>query len=803
MIDFEIPPLSIIRQQYLDLQNLAKSKNFNAELFENQMQHLVKILKGEIELDFEGIQSKMFKELNPINFTQDISKHKKIIGRKWVSQRIDDWILNNSKNRVLWLTADAGYGKSAIATHLANNNKNVIGIHYCSYNFPKKKNPINVIKTLAYQFQSQLSNYFSEIRNIEVFNKNEYELFEELILNPLNKLDLESTYIFIIDGLDEAKDDNGQNKLANLICDEFQKLPKNIKIIVTSRPEPYLTQKLKHLNPITLNTKTENNIEDCKDFIKYGLSKSGYGKYYVINFIEGLLQKSEYNMLYLTLFFESINNGTIDIDKPDKFPLGLNRIYESFFQRVTKDDNVFDNDIAQLFEIIISYGTISKPMLSDISNINAKKLKRILNKIGSLIIEDNNGRLNLYHQSLADWLTAKDNISYPIDLDNGKSLIDCFLYKILKSSKFNKDYFIDDEFNTYISYFDFKTNGSINEYKKCITNNLHKLNQKELRLFLQNLLHNQDNRYAIYWSLSYNLQISELTSLILSLDKELDIDNNQSNEIIIVNNINLLVNNFRVKNYKEGLNNILLLSNFINDNNRSFYINRIRDYIGGRILLDLNRIINNEIVYEFYTKLITLLLPFYELKPNVFFIKMANIFDIYIPYSNNDLVIIENFIDTTLNIIKTKHKTWSNPNLGKTSFNAPLISPNKEKNYKYSVEGAYYTRNTRFHSILNKTLDMKIKESNISSLNFINKVECFFENLYIENNKHWTSSYITFLHKKEKILFELLSKKNSYKTEHINTINKITNIEKKGIKETLEEDLKTLLQKNISRLKKY
>ena len=48
----------------------------------------------------------------------------------------------------------------------------------------------------------------------------------------------------------------------------------------------------------------------------------------------------------------------------DKFPLGLNRIYESFFQRVTKDDNVFDNDIAQLFEIIISYGTISKPMLS-------------------------------------------------------------------------------------------------------------------------------------------------------------------------------------------------------------------------------------------------------------------------------------------------------------------------------------------------------------------------------------------------------------------------------------------------------
>ena len=112
----------------------------------------------------------------------------------------------------------------------------MIGIHYCSYNFPKKKNPINVIKTLAYQFQSQLSNYFSEIRNIEVFNKNEYELFEELILNPLNKLDLESTYIFIIDGLDEAKDDNGQNKLANLICDEFQKLPKNIKIIVTSRP---------------------------------------------------------------------------------------------------------------------------------------------------------------------------------------------------------------------------------------------------------------------------------------------------------------------------------------------------------------------------------------------------------------------------------------------------------------------------------------------------------------------------------------------------------------------------------------
>lgn len=233
MIDFEIPPLSIVRTQYIDFQELSKNdglnKKTNDELFESQMQHLIEVLNEPKKLDTEGVHTKIISDLKPIDFTQDFAKHKKLIGRDWVKEKITTWIDENSESRVLWITAEAGYGKSAIAAHLANTLKDVIGIHFCSYNFDSKKDPINVIKTLAFQFQSQIPEYQNHIKHVQIENKNAYELFEELILNPLSYLKTDKTYIFIIDALDEAANDNGENELANLIRDEFNKLPNNIK----------------------------------------------------------------------------------------------------------------------------------------------------------------------------------------------------------------------------------------------------------------------------------------------------------------------------------------------------------------------------------------------------------------------------------------------------------------------------------------------------------------------------------------------------------------------------------------------
>lgn len=489
MIDYEIPPLSIIRTQYLDFQNLSKSDKLTLEIddeiFETQMQHLIDVLKGEKEIVSDDVQVKRIWDLKPIDFTQDFAKHKKLIGREWVKEKVTDWIDENPKSKVLWITAEAGYGKSAIAAHLANTLKDVIGIHFCSYNFDTKKDPLNVIKTLAFQFQSQIPDYLKYIQdyleylhNVEIENKkklkvvkiNVYELFEELILKPLNYIKTVKTYIFIIDALDEAANDDGENELANLIRDEFNKLPSSIKIIITSRPEPKLKQKLSSFNPTSLEAKDEENISDCKDFIKQGLIKSGYlEKYSDNNFVTTLMERSDANMLYLSQFLEGLKNRTIDIEHPEKFPKGLNGIYERFFERITKDEYEYDEKYAPVFEVILAYqNPIPKLLLMDILGMRFKEFKRIATKLGSML-KENDGMIALYHKSLSDWLPSDDNESFIVDIEEGMEKLTSFIKKLTPNT-YKKEYLSFIYFNKMIVDSIFLTEKELISYFNLIEN---------------------------------------------------------------------------------------------------------------------------------------------------------------------------------------------------------------------------------------------------------------------------------------------------------------------------------------------
>ena len=175
------PPLLICDLQYLDMLFLSKAQKESEQLFEERMQELIGALKGERKFAFKEEQKKVYDALQPIDFTQDFARHKRFVGREWVKDEVDKWIQKYKNSRVLWITADAGYGKSAIACHLSDAHPDVIGIHFCSYNYPSKNDPRNVIKTLAYHFQTQIDGYANEIAGVDKSQENIYELYKSLI----------------------------------------------------------------------------------------------------------------------------------------------------------------------------------------------------------------------------------------------------------------------------------------------------------------------------------------------------------------------------------------------------------------------------------------------------------------------------------------------------------------------------------------------------------------------------------------------------------------------------------------------
>jgi len=419
LLEEESLPLSINQLQYIDFQD-----NTNVDF---KIENLLDVLIGIKHLDTEGIQAKLLASLKPINFAQDFNRHKNFTGREWVIRKISP--LLNSDTRILWITAEAGYGKSALAVYLANNHPDVIGVHFCSFNAPEKNDPLNVIKTMAYNFHSQISGYAEKIQNIDINAKSLDILVDELILNPLEQItDNNKNYIFIIDAIDEAKDKDGQNYLANLIRDKLYMLPSHIKIIITSRPEPYLREILSQFNPIEFRAEEVDNNNDCRELIGKKLNEIDM-EIDKKDFTDKLLKQSQGNMLYINKYFEAIKDNLISKPyDPNIFPSNLNGLYASYFNRIFLN-NTYEDEYSIIFEqLLIFEDAISINLLASILELSKVKLKRRLRTIGSFV-KELDGSYEINHKSIKDWL-QDDNNSFQVDMEDGEIQLETFLKKV-------------------------------------------------------------------------------------------------------------------------------------------------------------------------------------------------------------------------------------------------------------------------------------------------------------------------------------------------------------------------------------
>ncbi len=445
MIEDSSLPISIIQTQYLDLSDITIQNDTNK--LHIQLNRIIEVLNGKSEFDSEGEQAKLIRSLEPIDFRQDFKRHHNIIGREWIINKVDEW-LESTDSSVMWLTADAGYGKSAIASYLTNHPK-AIGIHFCSSGSSTRNNPANIVKTMAFHFQTQIKGYYDEIKDINFDSGDLSILIDTLILNPLEKTTGNNDkHIFIIDGIDEAGENiNGRitNPVSEMIRDKFTALPSNIRIVVTSRPEPYLRSDLSHLKAYELSMLEQENREDCKKFIMLEFSRQRSGEKPSEGFVDSLLSKSGSNMLYLKSFFDAARNGLISIDDPDAFPAGLGGMYKKYFGARFISHNKYISEYAPVFEMILIYeDPIERGLLASILDITRTELNRRVSAIGSFLKQEDD-KLHYYHKSLGDWLISDSSIDYQVDLEEGRKRFDSFLAKVDKqtftqfsnSSRFN------------------------------------------------------------------------------------------------------------------------------------------------------------------------------------------------------------------------------------------------------------------------------------------------------------------------------------------------------------------------------
>ena len=388
----------------------------------------VQILKNRTDRD---MSDEVLRNLAKWDFRGDIDDYVERFQpgtREWVFDRVQNWLDDrSSQHRVMVISGKAGMGKSVISAVICKRMEEagrLAGNHFCQYNNVSYCKPQLMIQSLACHLSHALSEYRSALvkqlsRNLgtDLNNKGLEDLFALLLKEPLNAVaDPGRNMLMVIDALDESEYE-GKNELLDVIENQFCKLPKWIRFLVTTRPAAFITEQLKHLNPFELQTEDKNNLADVRLFCQKKLEHLNKARH-VEEFVEKLVSISEGLMLvahFLINYIKDKNAFPIEGDLDASLPLGISSVYRSYFnrlQRDLKDKLGIEEERLLLFLSAISasreplpVGFASKVLVRGTNPmLLRRKVLEALECVSSLLpIRDD--CLHVFHKSVKDWLT--------------------------------------------------------------------------------------------------------------------------------------------------------------------------------------------------------------------------------------------------------------------------------------------------------------------------------------------------------------------------------------------------------------
>ncbi|XP_046857924.1 uncharacterized protein LOC124451358 [Xenia sp. Carnegie-2017] len=393
----------------------------------------VKKTKADVAGVKKMLQDKTYsdvKKLGKCNFNgliKDLNKKHLEGTRQWLFEKLDTWFNDRSENasNVMVLIAGPGVGKSVFAAELCrrySEKKKLAACHFCRYNRSDYRKPRILIESLASSMCDTISNYKSKLNEELERNHSKESItdkFRVLLNDPLHSLEDHEPMLLVIDALDESQVD-GKSELLELISEEFDRLPKWIKIFITSRPELPVQKELKDMNPVEITTHPRdiNNEEDLLKYLKNQLNDRVQRNH---NVLETLVYRCEGSFLYAYHAQMSLKEENIEVTFKDILqlvPSGLNGVYAKQFKRakelLTKESPrnsvISETSFMRFLELLAACReflplTLLFSYLGFSGDIKFEVRSKIIESL-SQILPVYDDCLTVYHKSLIDWLKS-------------------------------------------------------------------------------------------------------------------------------------------------------------------------------------------------------------------------------------------------------------------------------------------------------------------------------------------------------------------------------------------------------------
>ena len=400
----------------------AELKEINLDTNADVKQILTKVAKLEEELKQKSRESANMSETNTLGKCDFIGKIKSLNEkflpgtRQWLFDKLSTWFTNKDSNsRVMILTAGPGVGKSVFAAEVCKRYAGQLAAcHFCQYNQTDYRNPRMIIESLASimcdnvpGFEVKLNDQLKRRHSRETLS----DAFRVFINDPLHALEDREPMLLVIDALDESEV-GGKSEFLELISDEFPKLPPCMKILITTRPELPVQEKLEHLNPVQITSYDEKNTEDLLKYLQECLSPICDDDH----LLESLAWECRGSFLYAYHAQMELNKTTKQLTEENiskLLPKGICDFYKKQMEHLRNQLKTLHSseiNLKPFLEILAAAkGPLPLSLLPECLGLpdNAQyKVREAINEVMSTILPVYEDCLIVYHKSLIDWLIS-------------------------------------------------------------------------------------------------------------------------------------------------------------------------------------------------------------------------------------------------------------------------------------------------------------------------------------------------------------------------------------------------------------
>lgn len=453
-------PTTVSDIQWLDLSDWgthyqAGEQAFQA-WFEEKVQQIIGIVESKESLNFAGEIQKLKGILAPslLNTKEQFLLNKPYVGRKWLTQMVDDWLDKQDGHRAFVLVAGPGMGKSSFAANMLHYNPDVVCGLFCEWDKPETVSIKHVIRTIAFRLATKIADYrkilLCALADLDgqaaLEKKTPEELFSFLLADPLNLLidGNRSRYIILIDGLDEAASVEG-DRLMRLLAERLKTLPPFVQFVLTSRPEHGVETIFEEYDPLVLRADDQMNAGDIRGYLALSLQQELTPLANKIEIIDRIVHNSEGSFLYATLVVDAVKKNTLNLEQADCHPVGLSSFYYTNFLRTYPDINSYKN-IRDILELIVAAKVFPEDLL-EICGVDSYEYGNLFENCGSLLsrsqfhVSQDTAItcISFCHKSMLDWLTDRSKASvFYIDVAKGAKRLVQKVVDILREYGLNR-----------------------------------------------------------------------------------------------------------------------------------------------------------------------------------------------------------------------------------------------------------------------------------------------------------------------------------------------------------------------------